>query len=139
MTRQVAGDQIADDEVLLRRIPGSQMPNGLLTKRSPTWFKPHPERDISGISLFREAVHQPGDIRPTSGKPFYIARLTAKQIRSLGLEVVARPTNEHRGHAEIPALCSETRGDDRTEEASKRLANLAALSGPYAYPEPETS
>jgi hypothetical protein len=115
-------DPVADDELILRHIPGG-----------PSWQAPPDDRISSfnfllrpgetGISVSRALLTQPAQMMarlgdPASGSKIAVAR--AGDIRLLGLEVVPVSLDDDPGHAEIrPASASPT-----AKSVRRKLAEL---------------
>ena len=96
-------DSIADDEVILRHIPGGPSwqapPDGRISSIN---FRLRPSE--TGVSVSRSGTTSPDAMMARLGDPekgSKIAAITASQIRVLGLDVVPAPTPEDVGHAEI--------------------------------------
>jgi hypothetical protein len=98
------GTPIADDELLLRHVPGGpafqQPPGPRITSLN---FKLRPGE--TGVSVTRAAVTPPAALlavvggNPAAGSKVAAAR--AGDVRALGLEVVPDPTAADPGHAVI--------------------------------------
>jgi hypothetical protein len=98
------GDPIADDEIILRHIPGGptfqQPPGPRIT--SANFFLRTGE---SGVSVTRAVITFPARLMaivagdPGAGSKIAAAR--AGDIRALGLSVVPAPTGEDPGHSEL--------------------------------------
>ncbi len=111
---------IADDEVILRHIPGGPSwqapPDGRISSIN---FRLRPNE--TGVSVSRAGTTSPDAIMARLGDPANgskIAAVTASEIRRLGLEVVPAPTPEDAGHAEIRSA-SQSLAD---KETLRRLA-----------------
>jgi hypothetical protein len=96
---------IADDEVILRHIPGGTAwlaPGPRITSRN---FELRHDRDETGVSVTRLNMTPPDRLLELVGgsseKGSRIARARVGGIRALGLEVVPVPLPEDPGHAEI--------------------------------------
>jgi hypothetical protein len=95
---------IGDDEIILRHIPGGpsyqQPPGPRITSLN---FRLRPGE--SGVSVTRESITPAARLLaivggdPAAGSKVAVAR--AGDIRTLGLAVVAAPTDDDPGHAEI--------------------------------------
>ncbi len=116
----MTADSIADDEVILRHIPGG-----------PSWQAPPAGRissinfrlrpGESGVSVSRAGMTTPDELMQRLGDPARgskIAALTAVEIRAIGLDVVSVPLPDDSGHAEIRSA-AESLGD---KETLRRLA-----------------
>ena len=128
-------EPITDDEVLYRRSnislnyfdPESNEPI------SPKAFKPHRERDKTGLSVFRAKYINPSKLCDGgSGRRFWVISLRAGDLREHGIEVIPRPS-EHAlpGHAELPGLRADNRKE--TEELQLIIAEKLCIriDGPY--------
>ena len=115
-------DPVADDEVVLRHIPGG-----------PTWQAPPSGRASSlnfrlragegGISVSRAALTTTADVMARLGdlnSGSRIAAATVADIRALGLDVVPAPIDADPGHAEIRAASA----DLNEQDVRRRLAKL---------------
>src|SRR5437588_7725875 len=98
-------DDIADDEILLRHIPGGtlwQAPGPRITSAN---FQLRHDRNESGVSVTRLKITSPrrllelvGGSSETGSR---VASVRTGDVRSLGLRVVPKPLDEDQGHAEI--------------------------------------
>jgi hypothetical protein len=92
-------------------------------------FRPTPD-DTAGLSVYRE-IHVSASRVAASGRKqgeYYVARLSVKAIRALGLTVVSDEQAEGlAGHALIPELSVEEckRDKPRARNYQVRLAELA--------------
>jgi hypothetical protein len=98
-------DDIADDEILLRHVPGGtlwQAPGPRITSAN---FQLRKDRPETGVSVTRLAITSAARLlRLVGGDPAAGSRVGAAKvgdIRALGLCVVARPVADDPGHAEI--------------------------------------
>ena len=130
-------EPIADDEILLRRIPVStgwyNPSTGTLYSQA---FDPHRTNDTTGLSLSREKYKSVQDVATGPSKMgYYVARLLARQLRSAGIEIVPRPNMESgydAAHAELPDLNSANRKEDLTIERMEALSSLKIeVLGPF--------
>jgi len=130
MDETPAENPVSNDEILFRRVPETFMCNGLSFQA----FMPN-KTDSTGISLSRSSFFADDPVRFAStgriGKKYYVARLIAAGVRSLGLEVVPRPEPDNPGHAEIPDLNhSQTRTIKK--QLAPALANaVLSVEGPF--------
>lgn len=128
------GDEpVADDEVLYRRVPELKMDT---TRRRPldVAFRPDPEKDFDGISLFRKKYHAPEDLRGKKSKsPCWMAVLRAKDLRSEGLDPEPRPTPEAKGHVVLPQLHAANAKTDQALLWQQQLADQLTrdVLGPF--------
>ncbi len=128
-------EPILDEELLYRRVPVSQKyyRPGIDKPASPEAFRPNKNRDQTGLSVFRAKYVSPEEVAQNDrGSKYFVAVLRAGDLRSQGIEVVPRPTEEAGpGHAELPGLRSENRRE--TEGEQKLLARKLSLEilGPY--------
>ncbi len=100
-------DDIADDEYLLRHIPGGtlwQAPGPRITSAN---FQLRHDRSETGVSVTRFNITTPERLLELVGggveKGSRIASVRAGDVRALGLKVVPKPLAEDAGHAEIQA------------------------------------
>jgi hypothetical protein len=98
-------DDIADDEYLLRHIPGGtlwQAPGPRITSAN---FQLRHDRNETGVSVTRLKTTTPERLLELVGgsleKGSHVASIRAGNVRALGLKVVAKPLAEDAGHAEI--------------------------------------
>ncbi len=130
-------EPIADDELLFRRVP-SLLPWYDAVKKSlrPEAFRPNKDRDLTGISVWREkykAIEDAARGRP--GKSYYIAVLRAGDLRQRGFLINPRPLPDDPGHAELPELNATNAKDSMTLERERLLASLCVrLEGPFETP-----
>lgn len=69
-----------------------------------------PEYDADGISLTRAAITKPEDAAKGPSKNGYaVVWLTAREIKDLGLTIVASPTAEDPGHCHVPEMTYDNR------------------------------
>lgn len=140
MAEPAGTEPIEDAELIYRRIPVSTgwYANGHL---SPEAFDPHPQRDITGISVSRSKYKTLEDAAKGPGrKGYFVAVFLAIDLRQRGIDVVPRPIHPEDpgspeydpGHAEIPALTAQSRGSTPAEEAKLSMATLAIeVKGPF--------
>jgi hypothetical protein len=124
-------EPVADDELLYRRIPvsmGWYDDSGV----SPEAFDPR-RNETTGISLFRakyKSLSHAG--KGKSKRGYYVAVLRARDIRSIGIDVVPRPLPDDSGHAELPELTCENRLSPKAQERKIRLSGLCIrVAGPF--------
>ncbi len=137
MSSPDGNEPIADDELLYRRIPAS-MSWYTEAVLSPMAFRPHGERDVDGISLWRAkhtSIEQAARGRP--GKQYYVAVLRAGDLMAHGMEVTATPKQGEPGHASLPALNSENRRDPAALDLQGLLARqlTVRVEGPFRTPD----
>ena len=120
-------DDIADDETVLRHVPGGtlwQAPGPRITSAN---FQLRKDRQETGASVTRSAITSAGTLlQLVGGNPAAGSRVAAARvadIRALGLCVVARPVAEDPGHAEIQSGAASL--DEHLTR--KKLANLFRL------------
>lgn len=129
-----AESAVADDELLYRRVPASQNwvdPDAKTV--DPLAFRPR-ESDSTGLSLGRAMYEAPEQeaARGAKGRQFYIAVLSARQMRAAGIQIAPRPVADHLGHAEVPELTFENRRTDRSRELVQLLREcVVAIEGPF--------
>jgi hypothetical protein len=128
-------EPIADDEELYRRIPVSTNWYDPDTDAppSPRAFRPHEDRDGTGLSLYRGKFCTPREVAQNDrGKQYYIAVLRAGDLRAHGIEITPAPIPPDKlGHAELPGLRADNRRD--TEETQMLLAERLSvrIEGPF--------
>jgi len=98
-------DDIADDEIVLRHIPGGtlwQAPGPRITSAN---FQLRHDRNETGVSVTRLNITSPQRLLElVGGDPQMgsrVAEVRVGDIRALGLVVVPKPLCEDPGHAEI--------------------------------------
>ncbi len=98
-------DDIADDELLLRHIPGGtqwQAPGPRITSAN---FQLRHDRNETGVSVTRVRMTTPQRLLELVGgsreEGSRVAAVPAVDVRALGLKVVSKPLQEDPGHAEI--------------------------------------
>jgi hypothetical protein len=120
-------DDIADDEVLLRHIPGGttwQAPGPRITSGN---FRLRHDQHETGVSVTRLKITAPQRLLElVGGSPEHgsrVAMVRAGDVRALGLRVVSSPLDDDPGHAEIQS--DQASLDDHA--CRKRLALLFAF------------
>ncbi len=98
-------DDITDDEVLLRHIPGGtlwQAPGPRITSAN---FQLRHDRGETGVSVTRQRITTPQRLVELVGgsrkEGSRVAAVLTADVRALGLRVVPKPLPEDSGHAEI--------------------------------------
>jgi hypothetical protein len=133
-------EPVADDELLYRRIPASTgwYSEGVL---SPMAFRPHPERDIDGISLWcaRRYTSIEEAARGQPQKEYYVAILRAGDLKDHGIEVTATRERGEPGHISLPGLNSQNRHEPASLDLQGLLAGRLTLrvEGPFRTPSPD--
>jgi hypothetical protein len=98
-------DEIADDEVLLRLIPGGTLWQAPGPRIPSANFQLREDRGETGVSVTRRSITSPQRLLElVGGDPLAGSRVAAVRVgdvRALGLLVVPRPLPEEPGHAEI--------------------------------------
>ncbi len=95
-------EQIQDDEVVFRHIPGDK--DHLAEGPRATSGNFELRDGEHGISVTRAAITTAGQLMTRLGDPAAGSRIAAasvRELRALGLEVVSAPIPEDPGHAEI--------------------------------------
>ena len=117
-------DDISDDEILLRHIPGGtlwQAPGPRITSAN---FQVRLDRSETGVSVTRLRLTTPERLLELVGgsleKGSRIAAVRSGDVRALGLKVVPRPLADDAGHSEIQSDAASL--DDHA--CRKRLARL---------------
>jgi len=101
-------DPVQDDEAVLRRIHRTFFDPTLPIAVRAVAFRPN-DKDIKWLSVFRARFVQPPDtllnIDPTKARHYYVARLSVRNLQSLGLTVQPDPIpGGPLGHALIPEI-----------------------------------
>ena len=98
-------DEVADDEYLLRHIPGGtlwQAPGPRITSAN---FQLRHDRQETGVSVTRWKITTPVRLLELVGGSVQaglrVALVRAADVRALGLRVVPKPLENDPGHAEI--------------------------------------
>jgi hypothetical protein len=125
-------EPIVDDELIYRRIPestGWYSP----TDVSPQAFSPHPQNDLTGISVSRAKYKSIAEAAVGRvGKSYYVAVLSAGALRQAGISIEPRPRPGDPGHAEMPDLRAENRKEQATLEKMQVLTTLCSeVHGPF--------
>lgn len=115
-------DEIGDEEVILRRVARVHIQDGVITHEG---MLPHRVNDADGMS-FSRAIHDTPQamVDRTSRKDAAVFAVTAGEVRSLGLSVVASPLPDQPGHCHIPELNSNNRKHPETHLRANLLASL---------------
>jgi len=119
-----AAPEIADDEILLRHIPGGtwwQAPGPRITSAN---FQLRPDRGETGVSVTRAKITGPDRLLLILGgdraKGSRVAGVRVSDVRAMGLKVVALHVDDDSGHAEIQS--DQVSLDDHA--CRKKLAKL---------------
>ena|SRR5579871_6808142 len=98
-------DEVADDEYLLRHIPGGtlwQAPGPRITSAN---FQLRHDRQETGVSVTRAKITTPERLLELVGGSVQsgsrVASARVAEVRALGLRVVPKPLDNDPGHAEI--------------------------------------
>ena len=125
-------DPIQPDEIILRRIPESQVGTDDPRWPLPAGFDPHRTNDTDGLSVYREKHHSPEQVagfRTKGTKPTWVARISAKSIIDLGLTLIPDPRGPEYGlparpgHALIKEINSDHRKSDKVAEWKQGLVS----------------
>ncbi len=107
-------------------------------------FAPHRKVDVTGLSVSRAKFKSLEDLgRP--GKSYFVAVISAGDLRQRGIEVVSPPNlpdgQYDPAHAELPDLNAATYKDDITLERQRILAEELCLrvEGPFETPGGESA
>lgn len=129
-------EAVEDHERLMRRVPECWAPTASVPYPQHHAFKPHKSADTTGLSVFREKHISPEQLaaKGREGKLYWIASVSAGDVRRAGLSVEPHPNAEDGpGHAEIPEMRSENRDSQKVREWTIRLAqHLCTMNGPFA-------
>ena len=98
-------DEVADDEYLLRHIPGGtlwQAPGPRITSAN---FQLRHDRQETGVSVTRAKITTPQRLLELVGGSIQagsrVAGARVAEVRALGMRVVPKPQDNDPGHAEI--------------------------------------
>src|SRR5713226_5306938 len=98
-------DDIADDEILLRHIPGGTLWQAQGPRITSANFQLRHDRNETGVSVTRLKITSPHRLLELVGgdaqRGSRVASVRAGEVRSLGLLVVPKPLTEDLGHSEI--------------------------------------
>lgn len=134
MTERDKGEEIDDDELLLRRIPAAQNWVSIDTKSvDPLAFRPR-ESDVSGLSFGRAKYDSPSQeaAKGARGRRFFVALLSVKLVREKGMTIVPKPFTGDLGHAEISDLTFANRRSDLARELVQCLRDCVVdIQGPF--------
>jgi hypothetical protein len=129
-------DEVADDEYLLRHIPGGtlwQAPGPRITSAN---FQLRHERQETGVSVTRAKITSPQRLLELVGGSIQagsrVASARVTEVRALGLRVVPKPLENDSGHAEIQS--DQASLDDHA--CRKKLALLFQFVSIDAPPPP---
>jgi hypothetical protein len=115
---------VADDEIILRHIPGGTTFQASGPRLTSINFQVRTATGETGVSVTREAMMTPDAFLVSVGADIAngsrIATATVGEIRALGLQVVPDPLPDNPGHAEIRSGSASL--SDR--DTRRRLANL---------------
>lgn len=115
-------NQVGDDEILLRRVPLAYYDH---QESRPTRQAFAPRRDDdNGLSFYRNINPADLAVAQTTGKPGNVAAVRAKDLRALGLSVVADEKDPT--HVLVPEVNAANRKSDGTIEITQRLADEIA-------------
>ena len=120
----MAGDHVADEESVIRHIPGGttfQAPGPRITSKN---FELRPGE--TGVSVSRQGMTGPDQLLARIGDPAAGSRIASAPvaaIRALGLEVVPDPIDGDPGHAEIRSGAANL----SSHATRKQLASLFAF------------
>lgn len=132
-----ASERIADDEVILRRIPPStlgmastkELPNG---DHRATSVRLSTKPDEQGLSCTRLKLTSPQQLLAQlehdgiAQDGWFVCRMTVSDVRSLALEVIPFPTERDPGHCEIRSLDSLAYPNTRNSKLAKKTRILTA-------------
>jgi hypothetical protein len=125
-------EPVEDNESVYRRIHGSFFDPSVPVPIRRGAFRPNPT-DTTGLSVFRARFLQPAsilaNIDPAKATSYYVARLSVRDLRNLGLTVVPEPAVDGPpGHAVIPELSLPAYEADkqRLKQILFELAKLAS-------------
>jgi len=127
-------EAVSDDEWLLRRVPEVWGPSPSTPFPSLDAFKPHRDRDTTGLSLYREKYIPVRELVLRGGgkRAYWVARVRAHEVRQTGLSIQPRPNDvDGPGHVEIPEMRSDNRDTNKVLEWAHELSRCCAVEGPY--------
>jgi hypothetical protein len=89
------------------------------------------ERDVTGLSLFLEQEMSPEALALKGrAKRYFIGRIQARQIRSLGLTLIREDDPERPGHVIVPELNAAGKTSAQSEFWQHQLAQACEVLGP---------
>jgi len=118
------------DEELVRRIPRADVDSFRTLRPARTNFEPK-KNEVEGISIWRSRLRPITEHVTATGKDFYFACFTLRELLQLGLSVKRMRSIDGPGHCVIPELSIKHLKEPRTAEACDWLATNAALKGPF--------
>src|SRR5437879_4314924 len=125
-------EPVAETEFVYRRIHPNFYNPALRVAVLPEAFRPS-RNDTTGLSVLRERFAQPQDTLanrdPAKVRGYYVARLSVRELRNLGLTVLPDPVaSGPPGHAIIPELSWQAYDAEkkRLKQVQFDLAKLAS-------------
>ncbi len=114
--------EIADEEIIIRHIPGGTMYQAPGPRPTSMNFKLRPELAETGVSVTRLSITSPARLLTTvrSTPESKVAAARVGDVRALGLNVVPRELPHDLGHSEI----QDGTASLNSELIRKRLARL---------------
>lgn len=130
-------EPIADDEVVLRRIPVKTGWVDASIADDPVSleaFRPN-RKDSTGISLTRRKFRTASEDAASGRSPhgYFVAVLRVGDLRAAGVEVVPTPSANNPGHCEVPQLRAEIRDSDEAYGIASVIASelIVEVEGPF--------
>lgn len=124
-------DPVSPDEYVLRRVPTNWFKSALSEPVQRVAFEPNEQRDVEGISVFREFFVTSIEVArhgPKGLNGYYVVRLLAADIFALGLSIIPDPQEDQpQGHAVIPELNSASVSGGNKQRAKELQYELAKL------------
>ena len=125
-------DPVSPDEYVLRRVPTCWFnKSALIEPVQRVAFAPNLERDVEGISVFREIFVTPNEVArygPKGLNGYYVVRFLAADIFALGLSIIPDPQEDQpQGHTVIPGLNSASMSGGNKQRAKELQYELAKL------------
>lgn len=141
------GDEVDPEEYVLRRVSKTANPPrydpSLRMPISPFEFRPHKERDVDGLSFFRESKLSPTRLAHSAKKPaenYVVVKIKVADLLALGLSVKPNQAEgDLPGHVLIPELGAAVLNDPSThkwmKEVNHEMAQLASQNIITEFPQ----
>jgi hypothetical protein len=136
-----SSDEILDSEFVMRRVPVNASWYDPFMGLIAEAFKPHKTDDKDGLSVSRmRSEKSPEFLTPAmlaqagrSPAGYYFAIVSVRALRETGMEIVADPKPEDRGHCLIVCLRTDNRKSVEVAQWMQMLAERLTIrvEGPF--------